>query len=171
MVNLLHILPSPLILKHCKDLFVFLLRSHFGVSLIIFLHTVGLLGRVISSSQGLYLNTGQHKQNKHTHTHTHTHTKHPCPEWNSNIRSRLPSEETTCLMGSIHVRVWLASPARLPWPALRTVGYINFPNNFQFLILYQIRDWSEQNYTANVYRVSCLTEQTQADSEINLQLI
>jgi hypothetical protein len=33
--------------------------------------TVGLLGRVISSSQGLYLNTGQ---NKHRKTHTHTHT-------------------------------------------------------------------------------------------------
>jgi hypothetical protein len=36
------------------------------------LQTVGLLGRVISASQGLYLNTGQQKQNKHTHT------KHPC---------------------------------------------------------------------------------------------
>jgi hypothetical protein len=32
-----------------------------------FLQTVGPLGRVISSSQGLYLNTGQHKQSKHTH--------------------------------------------------------------------------------------------------------
>jgi hypothetical protein len=28
---------------------------------------VGLLERVISSTQGLYLNTGQHRQNKHIH--------------------------------------------------------------------------------------------------------
>jgi hypothetical protein len=49
--------------------------------------TVGLLGRVISPSQGLYLNTGQHKHRK-----THTHIKYPCPEWDSNPRSRLPSE-------------------------------------------------------------------------------
>jgi hypothetical protein len=33
----------------------------------IILQTVGPVGRVISSSQGLYLNTGQHKQNKHIH--------------------------------------------------------------------------------------------------------
>jgi hypothetical protein len=30
--------------------------------------SVGLFGRVISASQGLYLNRGQHKQNKHTQT-------------------------------------------------------------------------------------------------------
>jgi hypothetical protein len=37
-------------------------------SFIIILQTVEHLGRVISSSQGFYLNTGQHKQNKHIHT-------------------------------------------------------------------------------------------------------
>jgi hypothetical protein len=42
---------------------------------------------VISSSQGLYLNTVQHKHRK-----THTHIKRPCPEWDSNPRSRLQSE-------------------------------------------------------------------------------
>jgi hypothetical protein len=36
---------------------------------------LGLLGRVISSSQGLYLYTNTEK-----HTHTYTNTKHPCPE-------------------------------------------------------------------------------------------
>jgi hypothetical protein len=36
-------------------------------SFMIISQTVGLLGWVISSSQGLYLNTGQHKQNKHIH--------------------------------------------------------------------------------------------------------
>jgi hypothetical protein len=34
-----------------------------------FLQMVGLFGRVISSSQGLYLNTGQHKHRINTHTH------------------------------------------------------------------------------------------------------
>jgi hypothetical protein len=36
-------------------------RNHFS-------QTVGLLGQVISPSQGRYLNTGQHKQNKRTQT-------------------------------------------------------------------------------------------------------
>jgi hypothetical protein len=35
-----------------------------------FSQTVGLLGRVISLSQGLYLNTGQHKHRINAHTHT-----------------------------------------------------------------------------------------------------
>jgi hypothetical protein len=37
-------------------------------SFVIILQTVGLLGRVISSSQGLYLNTGQHKHGINTYT-------------------------------------------------------------------------------------------------------
>jgi hypothetical protein len=49
--------------------------------------TVGLLGRVISSSQGLYLNTGQHKHRK-----THTHINHPWPEWIRTHDPSLPSE-------------------------------------------------------------------------------
>jgi hypothetical protein len=49
--------------------------------------TVGLLGRVINSSQCLYLNTGQRKHRK-----THTDIKHPCPEQDSNPRSQPPSE-------------------------------------------------------------------------------
>jgi hypothetical protein len=48
--------------------------------------SVGLLGRVISSSQGLYLYTNTEKR-----THN-TNTKHPCPEWDSNSRSRRPRE-------------------------------------------------------------------------------
>jgi hypothetical protein len=43
-------------------------RLYFSVSWT-FLQTVGLLGRVISSSQGLYLNTGQHKHRINTYTH------------------------------------------------------------------------------------------------------
>jgi hypothetical protein len=37
-------------------------------SFMIILQTVELLGRVISSSQGLYLNTGQHKHKVNTYT-------------------------------------------------------------------------------------------------------
>jgi hypothetical protein len=65
------------------------------------LQTVGLLGRVISSSQGLYLNTGQHKHNKHTHTYQ------TCLAWDSNPRSRIPRERWP----------YMPSTARLPWPA------------------------------------------------------
>jgi hypothetical protein len=44
-------------------------------SFTIILQTVGLLGRVISSSQGLYLNAGQHKHRINTYTHQ---TSMPC---------------------------------------------------------------------------------------------
>jgi hypothetical protein len=60
-------------------------RFHFG--LIGLRHSVGLLGWVISSSQGLHLYINTEK-----HSHTHTNTKHPCPEWDSNPRSRFLSE-------------------------------------------------------------------------------
>jgi hypothetical protein len=59
----------------------------------IILQTVGLLGRVISSSKGLYLNTGQHKQNKHIRT--------PNIHALSRIRTHDPSvrasEDSSCL--------------------------------------------------------------------------
>jgi hypothetical protein len=51
-------------------------RNHFS-------QTVGLLGRVISPSQGRYLHTGQHK----CIIKAYTCTKHPFPEWDSNPRS------------------------------------------------------------------------------------
>jgi hypothetical protein len=74
----------------------FLLPPLWSIGLISqFLHhsqTVGLLGRVISSSQGLYLNTGQHKHRK-----TRTHIKNPCLEWDSNPRSRPQSERRQCM--------------------------------------------------------------------------
>jgi hypothetical protein len=46
----------------------------------------GFLGRVISSSQGLYLSTNAEKC-----THN-TDTTPPCPEWDLNPRSRRPRE-------------------------------------------------------------------------------
>jgi hypothetical protein len=46
----------------------------------------GLLGRVISSSQGFYLYTNTER------THN-TNTKHPCPEWDSNPRPRSLREQ------------------------------------------------------------------------------
>jgi hypothetical protein len=53
----------------------------FFSSVSFFTQTVGLLGWVIRQSQGRYLHTGQHKQNKRTH-------RHPSLEWNSNPRSQ-----------------------------------------------------------------------------------
>jgi hypothetical protein len=98
-------LPSPFIINAIRNAFFLLLwlyspnlglglppwnsPSHFG--LIDLGHSVGLLGRVISTSQGLYLytNTG-----KHTHTHTNIHAL-------SGIRTHDPgfwtSEDSACL--------------------------------------------------------------------------
>jgi hypothetical protein len=54
--------------------------------------SVGLLGREISPSQDLCLNTEQQKQNKRTQY------KHPCLEWDSNPRSwDRANEEISCL--------------------------------------------------------------------------
>jgi hypothetical protein len=63
----------------------------FHFSLLDLRQSAGLLGRVISSSQGLYL----YKTQKNAHTYTNT--KHPCAEWDSNPRSWLPSEKSACL--------------------------------------------------------------------------
>jgi hypothetical protein len=65
-------------------------------------HSVGHLGQVISSSQGLPV----HKHRK-THTHTRTYTKHPFPEWDSNPRSQRPIEWGQCM----------PQTALLPYPA------------------------------------------------------
>jgi hypothetical protein len=51
-------------------------------SFMIILLTVGLLGRVISSSQGLYLNTGQHKHRINIYTHQ---TSMPCVRFEPTI--------------------------------------------------------------------------------------
>jgi hypothetical protein len=71
-----------------------------------FLQTVGLFWRVINSAQGLYLNTGQHKHR--INAYTHTHTKHTCLEWDSNQRSRFPSEQPRPL-GCRDRRVWITT--------------------------------------------------------------
>jgi hypothetical protein len=89
-------------------------RADFSVS-----QAVGLLGREISSSQGLYLNTGQHK-----HTKTRTHIKHPCPERNSNPQSRPPSDR----------RLFMPQTARLPRTASHQYTYQNTVSSQEFLI-------------------------------------
>jgi hypothetical protein len=56
----------------------------------LFLQTVGLLGRVISSSQGFYLNTGQHK-------HIHTPNIHTLCWIRTHDPSLRASEDSSCL--------------------------------------------------------------------------
>jgi hypothetical protein len=87
-----------------------LMVSRFSYFLWICSQSVGLLGRVIGPSQGLYLNTGQHKHRK-----TRTHTKHPCPKWDSNPRSQRPSER----------KQFMPQTARPPWPAWRWWAVLN----------------------------------------------
>jgi hypothetical protein len=75
-------------------------NSPFHFSFLDLRQSVGILGRVITSSQGLYFYTNTEK-------FTHINTKHPCPGWDSNPRSRLPTERRQCM----------PQTARLPWPA------------------------------------------------------
>jgi hypothetical protein len=68
-------------------------RNHFS-------QMVGLLGRVISPSQGRYLNKGQRKQNERIHTHTpNIHALSGIRTHNSSVRA---SEDSSCL------RLWPA---------------------------------------------------------------
>jgi hypothetical protein len=78
-------------------------RNHFS-------QTVELLELVISPSQGRYLHTGQHK---HWINRIHTPNIHALSEIRTHDPSVRASEESSCLTVPTHVRVWLASPARL----------------------------------------------------------
>jgi hypothetical protein len=60
---ILYIYSSYILLLQCRGF-----HFYFGST-----HSVGLLGRVIGLSQGLYLSTAQHKHRINAHTHTHTH--------------------------------------------------------------------------------------------------
>jgi hypothetical protein len=62
-------------------------------SFLIYSQSVGLLGRVNSSSQGLYLNTGQHK---HT-INTYAHNIHALSEIRTHDHSVPESEDSSCL--------------------------------------------------------------------------
>jgi hypothetical protein len=59
----------------------------------LFTQTVGLLGRGISPSQGLYLYTGQHKHRK-THKHINIHASSRIQTYDHGIRA---SEDSSCL--------------------------------------------------------------------------
>jgi hypothetical protein len=73
-------------------------RGFFFFFILIILQTVGLLERVISSSQGLYLNTGQHKHRINTYIYQ---TSMSCVGFGSTIpaseRSSTPSIQQICL--------------------------------------------------------------------------
>jgi hypothetical protein len=97
---------------------------------------VGLLGRVISSSQGSYLYTNTEK-----HTHIHTNTKHLCPEWDSNPRFRLPSERKQCMPHT----------ARLPLPAKTRISKLKIQHLGTSLRV-KLTFWIMKNCSV---RVSC----------------
>jgi hypothetical protein len=59
---------------------------------IIFTQTVGLLGRVVSPSQGRYLHTGQHKHTINVHTDVHALSGFPTHD--PSVRT---SEDSSCL--------------------------------------------------------------------------
>jgi hypothetical protein len=92
-----------------------ILEHRSGYSVFYLSQEVELLGQVISWSQGLYLNTGQHKHRK-----TRAHIKHPCPGWDSNLQSRPPS----CR------KLFMHRTTRLPRPAYFTQGHKIFLHVF-----------------------------------------
>jgi hypothetical protein len=79
---------------------------------IVFTQSVGLLGRVISPSQGRYLHTGQHKHRINAHTDIHAF------EWDSNVLSQRSSERRQ-LMPETAQPLWSANKSSIqsktPW--------------------------------------------------------
>jgi hypothetical protein len=71
-------------------------------SFMIILQRVGLLGRVISSSQGLYVNTGQHKHRINTYTHQ---TFMPCVGYEPTIPAS-EREKTARLLWLANLAIW-----------------------------------------------------------------
>jgi hypothetical protein len=71
-----------------------LTMSRIFIFLWIYTQSVGLLGRVIGSSQGLYLNTGQQEHRK---THTHTPNIHALSGIRTHDHGLRASEDSSCL--------------------------------------------------------------------------
>jgi hypothetical protein len=73
----LRTLPKCLIVSYNGSISLLLYSSLLDLgryfNFLIFLQSVGLLGRGINRSQGRFLHTEQHKHSEYTHTHTHTH--------------------------------------------------------------------------------------------------
>jgi hypothetical protein len=131
------------------------LPAHSGLLPLIQLHdnfsqTVGLLGRVISPSQSLYLNIGQHKQNKRIHT-TNIHALSGIRTHDLSVRA---SENSSCLKPGIDC-TWLPCEAMfvvclaksIPSCRVRTcrvssqIGAVlcHAAKRFQCVLLFQLR--------------------------------
>jgi hypothetical protein len=122
-----NVTPAPYPISRCytdQAIFFFLWRyspqwglglppwnSPFHLGFLNLRQTVGLLGRVISSSQGLYLYTNTEKR-----THTQILNTHALS--GIRTRSRLPSERRQCM----------PQTARLPWPADQAIPALNSVN-------------------------------------------
>jgi hypothetical protein len=104
-------------------------RNHF------FTQTVGLLGRLISPSQGRYLYTGQHKHRTDAYTDIHA---------LNGIRTHEPSVRASEDSGRIY------SSETNPF-----VGYTRLQNYFK--ILEQVRRILGQNRTMNLWIADCFT--------------
>jgi hypothetical protein len=77
---------------HSGTLSVIQFRNHFS-------QMVALLGREISSSQGLFLNTGQHKHRINAYTHR---TSRPLSRIGTHDPSVQASEDSSCLKSRGH---------------------------------------------------------------------
>jgi hypothetical protein len=75
-------------------------------SFMIILHTVGLLELVISSSQGLYLNTGQHKHRINTYTYE---TSMPCV----GFEHKIPASERAKTLNALDCSATVSGPLNI----------------------------------------------------------
>jgi hypothetical protein len=135
-------------------------------SFMIILQTVELLGRVISSSQGLYLNTGQHKYR------INTYTKHPCLVWVSNPRSQLPSERRQSCLRPLSYCDWRPSIC-LPQNILRNKMTNLFSDLYHLLAVFSYQNIRLYRFPWNIprhIRNSCLPRQRDCSRITNIRL-
>jgi hypothetical protein len=110
--------------------------------------SVELLGRLISSSQGFYLYTNTEKR-------PHTNTKHPCPEWDSNQRSRLPSEQTVHALdrfATVTDNLWLYINSTCRLPCVFAVNFrVTVPGSYGYRPLHFPACWAGEKISKSVH--------------------
>jgi hypothetical protein len=96
-------------------------------SLLIYSQSVGLIGRVISSLEGLYRNTGQHKHR--INTYTHTPNIHALSGIRTHYHSIRATEDSSCLrpLGYRYLRETLSHILN------RVEGFMGYTLNHQFI--------------------------------------
>jgi hypothetical protein len=128
--------------------------------------TVGLLGRVVSLSQGRCLNTGQHKHRinarAHTHTHTHTHTHQTSLPW-VGFDPTIPASErakTVHALDRAATVIGYLLPEHISYYQL-TIHQAGMFRAISILLFISLKGWSSDKFDRDLKQISLCYDITQ----------